>query len=1129
MTCTTCGAQNRDGQAFCTNCGTRLGLACANCGAAADAGQRFCGQCGKPLATPAVGEGQGPSGSHGEGPGPSGLAGTGPSGPRLGGQGPSEGRALMAAGPPTYELQGERKQLTVLFADIKGSMDMQADLDPEEWAGIMDRFVRLLADGVRRYDGMVDKFTGDGIMALFGAPIALEDHAHRACLAALYLVEAIPHYAEELFHTSGLVLHVRLGLNSGEAVVGRVGEDLRLDAVGPTVGLAQRMEALAEPGRAYLTEYTARLVKGAFRMTPLGPTAVKGLREPLEVYVLDGAVTQFRTGTVRREMGLVGRDDELAVLETALDRAGTGHTQIVGIVGEAGVGKTRLCEEFCASVAERGIAVRRTAGIPHGRGAPLMPVLALIRDFFEIDGTEAPDEVRAKVGAEVLAFDPELADDLALFFDFIEVPDPAVPAPVLAPDVRMRRLFEMLGKMTAGRSAQELVVLLFEDFQWFDPQSEAFMGRMMESFGETRTLVVTSFRNEFSAGWMRQPSYRQLALAPLRVEAVSELLGGLIGVDLTLAPLAAFVAERTGGNPYFVEEVVRALMEDGTLTGSAGSYRLTRPLNEVRIPPSVHAVVAARIDRLPAVQKTLLQTASVIGRTFPEPVLAQVAEMGGAALADALHGLCAAELLQEVDGGPTPEYRFWQALTEEVAYGTLLAGRRKAIHAGVAQALADYEPDRLDEIAAVLADHWRRADRRLEAARWGVRAAGFALRSDLGDALRRFQESVDLLDGIDESPESLALGVRARIRLLQFGARIGIGPDQAHRLYAEAEERASRLGDVGLRGMSTIAYGATLAFAGDVVGGLAHCREAARLGEEAENLDVRAALLVPLCFALSYVGPLHEALAAADRVIDVCDGVEGRGATVLGHGVLARALQFRASVLARLGRLGEAAAALDRSISIARRRNESETLVWALSLSTQLPWLAGEPVDPAESAEAVQIAEDTGNITGLVLALRASAVAHLATGNAASAVAACERALDEGRRNRSGLFEEAPVVAALARARLALGDAAGAASAAQEAVDLARAQGAHVTEAQVLLARGYVGRSVGAPADQVRADLQAALAVIEESGARVFVPFVHEELARLDGDADALARAEGMFEAIGATGHARRVRQELGN
>ena len=269
--------------------------------------------------------------------------------------------------------------------------------------------------------------------------------------------------------------------------------------------------------------------------------------------------------------GLVGRHQELAVLEDALARAGEGERQIIGIAGEAGVGKSRLCEEFCASVAQRGIMVRRTAGVSHGLTVPLLPVLSLIRDYFEIDDTMTPADVRAKVGARILELAPDLAGDLPMFFDFIEVPDPQAPAPALAPEVRMRRVFEMLGEITASRSAEGMFVFLLEDLQWFDPQSIDFYERMVGTLPSSRTLVLTNYRPGFSTTWMKQPFFREIALAPLAEDAVGQLVGEMLGVDSSLAPLVGFVAERTGGNPYFVEEVVRALLENGTVTASPGS------------------------------------------------------------------------------------------------------------------------------------------------------------------------------------------------------------------------------------------------------------------------------------------------------------------------------------------------------------------------------------------------------------------------------------------------------------------------------------------------------------------------------------------------------------------------------
>ncbi len=520
---------------------------------------------------------------------------------------------------------------------------------------------------------------------------------------------------------------MRIGLNPGEAVVGRVGEDLRIDptALGHTVGLAQRMEALAVPGSAYLTEHTARLVEGWFRLRDLGPMTVRGAREPLGIFVLEGpAPPRSASRGGRATSRLVGRASEMARLEEALNRAAEGHAQVVGIVGEPGVGKSRLCDEFAASAIARGITVRRTAGVSHGGEVPLLPILAVFRPYFGITEADSAAQARERIGDRLLALDPAFLDDLPLFFDFLEVPDPERPTPQLAGEQRMRRIFEMLRRVTARRSERGVLVLVWEDLHWFDPQSAAFLERVIESFPGTRTLMVTNFRPEFSAAWMRHSYYQQLSLLPLSAESVGEMIRDLVGDDPSLAPLPGYLVVRTGGNPFFVEEVVRALVEDGTLAGRPGDHRLTRPLEQAGLPASVQAVLAARIDRLSAEHKPVLQSAAVIGRTFAEPVLARVMGKPAGALADALSALCAAELLQEVQRYPVVECRFWHALTQEVAYGTMLAGRRARLHVAAAEALIDLDADRLDEEAAVVAWHWERAGRRLEAAQWGFRAGG---------------------------------------------------------------------------------------------------------------------------------------------------------------------------------------------------------------------------------------------------------------------------------------------------------------------------------------------------------------------------------------------------------------------
>jgi len=1026
--------------------------------------------------------------------------------------------------------EGERKQLTVLFSDVKGSMDLQEDLDAEDWARLMNRFVELVADEVDRFGGTVDKFTGDGVMALFGAPAAQEDHARRACHAAWRIADAVGRFAEELRASGDTGIEVRIGLNSGGVVVGPVGEAHRLEptALGHTVGLAQRMEALATPGKVYLTEHTAHLVESWFDLEDLGAQPIKGARDPLRVFALGPPRLSPRPRP--RALGaapLVGRQAEMHALHEALAAARQRQARVVGLVGEAGVGKTRLCDEFARAVMAEGITVRRTAGLSHGTDVPLLPVLALLRDYFSITADDNAAEARQKVRRRLLVLDPALEDVVPLLWDFLEIPDPERPAPKLAADVRMRRIAEALSRVTARRSDQEVLVLLVEDLHWFDPQSCEFLDRTIASHPGTRTLVVVNFRPGFSAPWMGSPDYESIVLRALDGEAVSALVSGLLGSDPSLAPLLSFVQERTGGNPFFVEEMLRALVENGTLEGRRGSYRLCGDLDSVAMPPSVQAVIAARIDRLPPDEKRLLQIASVIGRSFTESVLGTVAAMGDGALRAQLDALCAAEFVRR-SSRRDAEYRFWHPLTQEVAYESLLIARRAGLHAAVAEAVESEAGDRADELAGVLAWHWERAGRRVDAARWQLRAGEFALRSDLAEALRRWHGVIALSDDADPTPEALRLGVQARTRLIQYGGRTGMDLSEADRLFDEARTRAERLGDV--RRLTLLVYlaGSPLVWQGHVQAGLARYLEGCRLGEGDPDPDWQAFLYGAPALAMQFTGPLGDALAWADRELEACAGDPDRAVSYLGYSAQGRALQIRAAILLAMGRLAEGATDLARSLAIARPRGDVDTLCWALGTVPYTTWLAGEPVEASsEIAEAIRIAEDTGNIAGLVIAWEGMALVDLAAGRPGAAAEHCERGLSLARQRRSGLFREPSLLAHLALARLAHGDTTGAASAADDAVAVARRQGTRVLECLALLTRGQVARRSSGAAPAIEADLNAALHLVETTGARVYEPAIHEELGHLHSDQRRLEDAWSLYRAIGASGHTRRLGAEL--
>ena len=1062
ISCAACGTENRPGRKFCAECGASLGMTCPTCGTGNEPGEKFCGDCGSQLssASPA---------------------------------------SVPAPVPVTAPAAGERKQITVLFADVAGSMDLQERLDAEVWAEIMSRFVGVLTEGIRRFGGTVDKFTGDGVMALFGAPVAQEDHARRACHAAWHLTKAIGDYSDELRRDQGLELHVRLGLNSGEVVVGRVGNDVTLDptALGHTVGLAQRMEAMAEPGKAYLTEHTARLVDGWFGLEHLGARPVKGSAEPMGVHALQGPLSSpARPGVGAAP--LVGRERELAVLDHGLTMATDGHAQVLGVVGEAGVGKSRLCDEFARSAEARGAIVLRTAGISHGKDVPLLPILSFLRHYFGIIDTDSPTDAREKVAARLLALDAAFEGSLPFLFDFLEIPDPRRPAPQLAGDARMNRLFTTFRRITARRSEREVLVLLAEDLHWFDPQSETFLERLIESFPGSRTLVVANFRPEFSARWMRHSYYRQLPVTPLQDAAVGELLGGLLGMDFSLAPLLAFVQERTGGNPFFVEEVVRALVEDGTLTGQPGHYRLTRPLHEVNVPPSVQAVLAARIDRLSDVDKSLLQTASVIGRHFSAPVLVLASGRSEDEVAAAAARLCAAEFLQESSVDPVEEYRFWHPLTREVAYNTLLRDRRVALHEAVAAALIPIYSDRLDERAALIALHFEQAGNDLEAARWNDRAANFALRNDVVDAMRRWRATLRHLASAPETKQALELGVRARNRLIRYGARTGMDVAEAGELYADARVAAERLQDPVQLASVTFGYGTTLFWRGAVRDGIDLYLEAARLADQTGDVEARAGYWIPPAALLPYTGPVSEGLRVTETVLALCNGTPEVGTSVLGFSPLSVMGLARAEPLFLAGEGEAARAALCEALAVARQRGELEWVGWTLTIEARLATTADEFQASLDSAhEALRLAEDSGNASNRVLALGAIGIAEAGLGRFAAATEHLEEALTEARHRQVALFEEARLLAYLARSRLAGGDCDAAREAADEAVDVAHRQGARTLECFALLTRTEVARSTGVPHDAIVPDLDAAADLIDQTGAVVYEPFVQEHRRHL--------------------------------
>ena len=883
----------------------------------------------------------------------------------------------------------------------------------------------------------------------------------------------------------------------------------------------------------YLSEHTARLVEGWFRLRDLGALAVKGAREPPRGYQLEGAGPLRTRLDVSRRRGLsrfVGRETEMAVLEAALRRAIAGEGRIVGIVAEPGIGKSRLCDEFAERCRARGIPVWIGRGVPHGQAIPLLPVMDIYRNFFGITEQDADETARDKIAGRLLRLDPGLADAVPVMFEFLGVPDPRRSLPPMSPEALQRAVVELTRRAVTARARRgEPVVDVFEDLHWFDAASDASIAA---TFAVARmTLWVCTFRPEYHAPWMQLDNYEQLRLRPLDAGAVDELLRDLFGTDPSVAGLAARIRDRTAGNPFFIEEVVQALAESGALVGAKGAYRLARSIDDIAIPPTVQTVLAARIDRLAEGDKAVLQTAAVIGKEFPEPVLRRVAELSEGDLVSALERLTAAEFVYETAAYPDIEIAFKHPLTQEVAYRSQLAARRARVHASVARAIEELYPDKLDERAALLAHHWEGAGDSATAAVWHGRAAEWVGMRDRGAMDRHWRQVRALLAAVPDSPETLRLGLLARIELLLGLFFLGQTEEEVAALFTEGMNIAARLDDPPLRVRLLSAYGIVRLAAGAHDDAIAHLAEALRVADASGDASLRAATRAQLADSFISKGRLREALALSEEA-------EALGGIELSRYSLGQLFSSRSRALAQLGRLAEATRAAERGLEAARERRDPEAIITAHDSSVRLCEITGDAEGALGHArQAIALAEAVGLPRFRHDALHALGQAHLLKERWSDAVEVLARALALLREDSSSIGREPAYLTSLAEACLGAGDLDRAREAADQAVTVARQRRTGpVWEIAALLTRARVRLATDGrvAASDVEKALRDAMALVDETDARAYAPFIHVEranVARLVGDETArrheLREAHRLFTAMGAMARAEQVAKEL--
>jgi len=1012
-------------------------------------------------------------------------------------------------------IEGERKQVTVLFVDVTQSTKLAGQLDPEAWHEVLDGFFRILTAGVHRFDGTVNQYTGDGIMALFGAPFAFEDHAQRACHAVLHAQEALVDYAAEVERAHGVAISARFGLNTGEVVVGRIGDDLRMDytAQGQIVALAQRMESIAEPGSCRLTGTTAALASGFFDVRPLGRREVKGAAEPVEVFELvgrGGAASRFDLSRARGLTKFVGRRDEMDRLVSLLARCGDGHGQVVVVEGDAGSGKSRLCHEFADFCRAWGLRVFQTEALVHARRLPLLPIVELVRRLFHIARDDAAPLARVKVDAGLAAIgcDVEAGEVVR---EFLGMTGGGQRPSRANADSRRRLILDVMVSLLDRGSAAGPDIVVVEDLHWCDEASGQMLAEFIARVSSLRVLVITNLRPGSRPEWLAVPHGHLLPLSQLGSRERDEMLDALLGSDPTTADLSRTIAARAGGNPFFIEEMVRMLVDSGLLEGTIGDYRARKPPSGISIPGTVQAILASRIDRLAAGEKSVLQMAAVIGAEVPFNLLARVCGVSPAELSvtlDHLEQLC---FLRRTAAGDTAYYAFEHQLTQEVAMESQLRVVRRRTHAAVARAIEEEVGERIEEHAGRIAMHLEEAGEPLAAAGWFRRAAAWASGHDKASGIAYWRKVRDLARSEGESSEADRLLHEACLHLLMLSWRQGF--DSFLDLESEGIAAARRLGDaVGAVLVRLWAAQSPAGSNGTLRDFPARVRETESLARECGDARTIATIRWQSSYARWAVGDIDGCLAhLADLGPMMHDDAEPG---LLGFDLGSMSMMLRSIAVAWRGERDEAAAIDERAIAMTRRRDRLEEHGWALAAAGEIALVCGQhrnreaPDLDRAVAESIGIADRLGSPFSRVTTLDIGvASAHLHFGRYQEAIEALRESLATIRGQGTYVEGEPRVLARLAAALGRVGDFDEARSRAAEAINRARELGTVHYEALALVVSARLGLEAVGPGytTTAKGELAVSRVLIERTAAR----WLLEPIRRLESRADGIDVAEG--------------------
>jgi len=847
MKCPNCQIDNAETRKFCRKCGAKLSHICPQCGSENLLSDDFCGECGHDLtikAPPPIDYSQPRSYT------PKHLA----------------DKILSARS----SMEGERKQVTVLFADVKGFTSISEKLDAEEVQTLIGECLIFLIEEIHRYEGTIAQFLGDGVMALFGAPIAHEDAPQRALYASLAIRERLSQYAEKL-KKQGIDFNMRIGINTGPVVVGRIGDDLTMEytAMGDTVNLASRMESTARPGTVLVSENTYKMARDFFQFTSLGKVQVKGKEEPVEAYELlepTEVATRIEAAIVRGLTKFVGRHREMEALKEAFEKARSGAGQVIGIVGEAGVGKSRLLLEFRQMLPQGEYTYLQGRCLHYGGSMAYLPFIDILRLFFDIKEGDREYVIKKKMAEKTGQLDDKLRDSLPPLYDILSLKVEDEDYLKLDPPLKRAKIFESIRNLLIRESQNKPLVLAVEDLHWIDKTSEEFLGYLIGFLANARILLLLLYRPEYTHQWGSKSYYSQVRVDQLSMPTSAELVQSILEEGEVAPELKDLILNKAAGNPLFMEEFTHNLLENGYIKRKNNQYVLAGKASDIQVPDTIQGIIAARMDRLEENLKRTMQVASVIGRDFAYRILQTITGMREE-LKSYLINLQGLEFIYEKSLFPELEYIFKHALTQEVAYNSLLVKRRKEIHERIGKAIEELYPDRLEEFYEMLAHHYSRSDNLEKAYQYlvlaGIKAAyGYSL----WEAYRFCKEAIQVLHRGPQTEENKRKGIE--IRLLMGQTMVGLGfPGDSLEILEEGVKLARELGDAGSAARFDSHIGTGYLNRGDPVKCIGYVEGALEQAEKIGDVAVVAPIAHQLCTNYLVSGDYLKIVELSQRAI----------------------------------------------------------------------------------------------------------------------------------------------------------------------------------------------------------------------------------------------------------------------